>query len=513
MKKKTLKLGIFLLSFLFIIACSSDDDISSGVGNEPEVINNPDQNIDEFIWQGLNTWYLYKSSVSDLANDRFNTQQELFQFLQRFSSPEETFDGLKSRRTITANNQVFDEDPFSFIIPDYTVFEQSQAGVSTSNGMEFGLIRINNTNIVLGYVRLVLPNTDAESDGLERGMYFDAVDGVKLTANTDFNAVFSPDTYTINIVTFNGTTVTETGQTISLTKTQYTENPIFSAKTLDYQGQKIGYLMYNDFIFNFDEQLNDAFAQLKADGITDLVLDLRYNPGGRVSSAVILASLITGQFTDEIIIKQNWNAELQAAFSAQNPEDLINRFVNVTLDNSPLNTLGLAKVYVLTSRRSASASELIINGLDPYIDVIQIGETTSGKYQASATLYDSDNFLRNGQNFDENHTYAIQPLIFKSSNANDVTDYAAGLFPDILYSELERVFTGQNIGQIGEVDEPHLKVALDFITMGTTAVSSSNKGGIQNKKIYWEPDSMHPYYQKMYIDINRHSTTLKNILK
>jgi len=494
-------LPLYLFSLLLIFSCSSDDGDPTPEP-DPIAINNPDQDLDEFIWRAMNTWYLYKTSVNDLANDRFANEQELFQFLNGFGSPEETYDALKSTRTITDNGQVFDEDPFSFIIPDYVVWENLNQGIVTSNGMSYGLIRIPNTNNVLGYVRYVVPGSDAAAKGVTRGMYFSAVDGVNLTTASDFGTVFSPSTYSIDIVTYNGTSATSTGQTISLTKAEITENPILVSTTLDYNGEKIGYMMYNSFREPFDEQLNDAFGQFQTDGITDLVLDLRYNRGGRVSSAVILSSLITGQFNGQVFNKTNWNPELQAQFQVDAPNLLVDNFTNVTLDGTLLNTLGLTRVYVLTSTTSASASELVINGLDPYIDVIQIGQTTSGKYQASLTFYDTDNFFRSGANLNPDHTYAIQPLVSRNANANDVTDYAAGFAPDVSYVEINRVFAGEDIGVLGDVDEPHLKTALDLITGVTVANEDTNKTGFITNDILWEPESELPGYQQMFLNFD-----------
>ncbi len=499
--KKEIFRSLVVVSFLFFISCSSDDDVTpnGNSGNEEE-INNPDQGIDQFIWQGLNATYLYKEDVNDLANDRFATNQELFKFLSDFDSPESTFNGLLSQRTININGENLKVDPpFSFIVDDYIALENAFSGVSKSNGMDFGLIRVPGTNDVLGYVRLVLPGTSAELEGLNRGMYFNAVDGTKLTTTTDFNAAFRPDSYSIDIVTYNGSTITETDQTISLTKVEYTENPIFISKTLDYKGQKIGYILYNSFVFNFDEELNNAFAQFKADGITDLVLDLRYNGGGRVSSAIILSSLITGQFTGDIFSKETWNTDLQTNFETNDPARLVNRFTNETLGGTALNTLGLSKVHILATNRSASASELVINGLKPYIDVIQIGGTTSGKYQASITLYDNPNgFRRDGAN--PNHTYAIQPLVLKSANKDGVTDFAAGLFADVPFFEINNVISGLDIGVIGEPEEPFLNTALEFIINGTVITASTGKNSFNSNEINWEPKAMLPNYQKMYID-------------
>ncbi len=505
MKKERFKLGILLFSFLAFAACSSDDgmqDPDPGTGG-PVTINNPDQDIDNFIWNGMNAAYLYKSEVSDLANDRFGSNQDLFQFLSTFSSPEETFNGLRTKRSVTVNGETFLIDPFSFIVDDYVALEQAFSGVSKSNGMDFGLsLYPDGSDNVLGFVRYILPGTDAETKGLKRGDIFTTINGTQIT-RSNFRDLLALENYSIGLATLNGSIITPTGTTVELIQAEYTENPIFIAKTIEYQGQKIGYLMYNSFVGDFDVQLNEAFGKFKTDGITDLILDLRYNGGGLVRSAIDLSSMITGQFNGEIFSKEIWNAELQAQFSsgANGAEALINRFRDKIHTDAPINSLNLAKLHVLTTDRSASASELVINGLDPYIDVVQIGETTAGKYQASVTLYDSNGFGREGAN--PAHTYAIQPLVLKSANANDVTDYVTGLAPEVPFTE--RI---SNMGVLGEVTEPFLKAALDHITGG---VITAAKSGFDFEIVDWETKSALPTYQKMYIDESKFTLAKRTI--
>ncbi|MEZ4782228.1 MAG: S41 family peptidase, partial [Flavobacteriaceae bacterium] len=116
------------------------------------------------------------------------------------------------------------------------------------------------------------------------------------------------------------------------------------------------------------------------------------------------------------------------------------------------------KVYVLTTGDSASASEMLVNALNPYINVVQIGTTTEGKFQGSVTLYDSEDFGREGAN--PNHTYAMQPLVVKYANASGFTDFVSGLTPDIVLSE-----NPQNYGVLGDENEPLLARALLEISM------------------------------------------------
>ena len=443
MRKLSLLAAVAFLVF-GVSSCFEDQD-DNPVNNG----TNSALTINDFIWNGLNAFYLYKDDVPNLANNRFATQEAKSEFTNSYPSPEAIFDDLLYQPGIV--------DRFSFLVGDYIALEQQFAGITKNNGMEFGLVFYPDSDFeIFGYVRYVLPGTSAESEGLERGMIFNTVNGVQIN-NDNFSGLFSDDTYTIGLATFDGENVTPTGEEVTLTKVEYSEDPIFISQTLNVSGQNIGYLMYNGFIANFDEQLNNAFGQFASDGVTDLVLDLRYNPGGSVLTSITLASLITGQFTGEIFTTEEWNSDNQVFFEANDPERLINRFRNDTRNGTGLNSLNLNRVYVLTTRSSASASELVINGLDPWITVNQIGGTTRGKFSASTTLYDSENFGREGANPD--HTYAMQPLILKSLNANGVTDYFDGLAPD---TELGEDYS--NLGVLGDPSEPLLAEALFQIT-------------------------------------------------
>ena len=170
------------------------------------------------------------------------------------------------------------------------------------------------------------------------------------------------------------------------------------------------------------------------------------------------------------------------------PESLVNLFYDEISNGTDFNNLGLTRLYVLTTLSTASASELLINSLSPYIQVIQIGAPTTGKYQASTTLYDSPDFNRSGAN--PGHTYAIQPLIYKTVNAAGVTDYAEGLMPDIEIFENLR-----NLGTIGDINEPLLKTALDHITGNPVQEDFRH---LKAPDIIGESGSDEILYQKMY---------------
>jgi len=452
MKQISFKIIFSLIVGFVMTGCFDDND---------DVINqSTTSEIGDFVWKGMNSYYLYKDNVADLADDRFATQGDLNNYISDFSSPGALFENLIFDRSTS--------DKFSWIVSDYEALEASFAGVSKKNGMSFGFFVDPDvsSNKAYGYVRYVLPNSNAANNGIVRGIIFNSVNGVQITYDGVTNQIDSEtvsslnqDSYSIDLATYNGVLVTPTGSSVTLTKSVLTENPILVSSVLEVNTIKIGYLMYNSFTANYDDELNAAFANFQASDVTQLVLDFRYNPGGSVHSAITLSSLVTGQFTGQVFSTEEWNTNWQNYFEQNDPGQLINEFVTETRNGQALNSLNLSKVYVITTGRSASASELVINGLNPYIDVVQIGTATTGKFQASITLYDSANFGKTGAN--PGHKYAMQPLVLKSLNSVGFTDYFNGFSPDATM-ELSEDFG--NLGSLGNETEPLLALAIADIT-------------------------------------------------
>lgn len=465
LKKKLILLLLVCATTLTSCFKDKDDEISSELTEEVAL------EIKDFIYRGLNFFYLYKEDTPELANEAFANDNEKNIFLNSFESPEALFNFLKSP-----------QDRFSFLTDDYIALINALNGVSENNGMEYGLIRYpEGSGDVFGYVRYVLPNSDAATKGLERGIIFNKIDGQQIT-ETNFRELFEPNTYTIGLATFDGENITSTSDSVELTKAPYTENPVFIANTLTVEDQSIGYLMYNAFTRDFDPQLNAAFGQFKADGISELILDLRYNGGGSVSTATDLAGMITGQFQGQVFYNEQWNADRQDEYASPG------LFDGSLTTGEALNSLNLTRVYVITTARTASASELVINGLTPYIDVIQVGTTTTGKFQASFLLFDAPapEFSFNQAN--PNHTYAMLPLVFKTANVNGTTDFIDGLAPDV---ELGEDYT--NLGTLGDVNEPLLAECLAEIFPGRFA----NRMPVEILEIVGESKQNSPLHQIM----------------
>ncbi|MFL9844327.1 S41 family peptidase [Flavobacterium rhizosphaerae] len=413
--------------------------------------------VNDFIWKGLNLYYLWQQEVPNLADDRFANQGELNSFLESYPNPEALFHSLLYQPGTV--------DRWSVLFSDFTVLENLLQGVSTSNGADLGLVYVTPPADpdnpapdlpIFGYVRYVMPNTDAADKGVQRGDIFYAVNGTTLT-NSNYSSLLGQETYTLNLADYNSGAITPNGQEVTLTKSQYAEDPVYRTNVVTRGSHTIGYLMYNGFYSNYDNQLNAAFGELASQNVNELVLDLRYNSGGSVRTATYLGSMITGQFNGQLFAKQQWNSKLQAYYESENPQSLINRFTDKLSNNQPINSLNLNRVYILTTSSTASASELVINCLKPYIDVVVIGGTTTGKNVGSVTLYDSPDFSR--RNVNGSHKYAMQPIVLKTVNNDGYGDYFEGIPPTMeMHEDLD------NMGVLGEPTEPFFAAAIADIT-------------------------------------------------
>ena len=207
MKNRYLKRLLLLFVTLGVLSACNNESSRTPMGNDE---------INDFIWQGMNTWYLWQDQVPDL-NDRFTTFGQIWDFYADFNSPRDVFNSVLFQPGVV--------DRFSVIFDDYTVLDNSLQGINQSNGMEFGLVRYaNNPTNVFGYVRYVLPGTDAETQGVLRGMIFTEVDGQQLTESNFSGLLFGDNSnYTITLADYNNGNPVANNNTISLTKSQIQE--------------------------------------------------------------------------------------------------------------------------------------------------------------------------------------------------------------------------------------------------------------------------------------------------
>ncbi len=461
---------LLLAMGLVLVNCKKNDDdpvldannIEDPIDPATETKSRADYPVQDFMWQAMNLYYFYQNDVPNLDENSYTTLDEYVDFISSEENPEAFF----------FDKLVYSQDRFSFLNDDYKELTEGFSGVSKSNGLEFGLARFNNSDIIYGYVRYVVKNSDAATKDIKRGDIFTTVDGNALFFNSaednNTNLLFEGnDTYTLGLADFDNNQFILNGKEVSLTKQEgLVEDPILVNKVLEIGGKKVGYLMYNQFAGNSGEPLNETFGEFKSAGITDLVLDLRYNPGGFGYITQILGSLIHQPDTEKVFYSRRYNNTLEEIWEVVGGQKTYFVADTGTQDNNsqtPLNSLNLTKIYVLATGSSASASELLVNGLRPYVEVVHIGSTTVGKNQGSFTLVDSP---ETGYGYDPdredainpNNRWAIQPISSQTENSEGFGDYADGLVPSI---QIEEDF--DDLGELGDPSERMLARALQEI--------------------------------------------------
>lgn len=415
-------LNPLLMATLFLVSCN-DDNV------EPEIATN------NWIYDTMKEVYYWAEDIS--AN------------VDRSRTPELFFESLLVK-----------EDRFSVIVPDYDELINSLSGVAREAGYEFVLLRVGNEGVV-GTVVYIKPNSPAANSDLKRGDIIEKVNGKAMTME-NYQSVIG-ELSSAHVLTcvrqIEGSADFEMLPDISLNVVQYQENPNYLDTVYTIDGQKVGYFVYNFFAEGvnvnpddederYSDQMDAIFADFKSEGITELILDLRYNGGGSVSAATNLASLIGSNInSSELFYENQWNDLYQAYIQGLRDGDDI---LKGKFEDKEANIGGnLSRVFVLTSSRTASASELIINGLMPYMNVVLLGEKTYGKNVGSIPIPDD---RKNGSN------YGLLPITFKIFNSQGKSDYGDGFEPNVEVNEFE-----WPMHELGDIDEKLLAAAIATI--------------------------------------------------
>ena len=281
-------------------------------------------------------------------------------------------------------------DRWTELMEDCSSFVSSITGNGKTFGMDFVLLRYGENGVVME-ITYTYANSPARNAGLKRGDVVTSVNGQELTMDNYVDILTEkiydfPETVTLGMLE---------GENVQMTAVEMYADPVHVVKTLDAGGKKMGYVHFTNFTWEASLGLVEAFKQLKAEGIEELILDLRYNTGGYSQTAQVLGSLIAPPSvvqSGEVFNKEVYNSQLSAAMSGDT------HFAgNFTLEGigKTLNTLeanpGVKHLWVITTGHSASASESLICGLYPYMDVTLVGSTTYGKF-CGGYLIESDRF-------------------------------------------------------------------------------------------------------------------------
>ncbi len=495
LKKELFILFTVIFSLTLFISCSDDD-----IEEEPTESVTLNNSINNFTWKGMNSWYNWKSDVSNLSDANDDDRDEYYTYLNKFTEPEDLFYSICYKHTniVGKDNAV---DRFSWFIEDYVEQNQQFQGISKSFGFRLQAVQINSAGDIIFYVRYVAPDSPASDAGIKRGDIINAIDGVVLNTSNYSNAVQNlyNETVTLSFVDENGGVLTPI-EDKTITAIVLSEDPVYLKKIFNnIDGKKVGYLVYNGFRSSYNDELNAAFSFFQAEGINELVLDLRLNGGGSVLTSAYLASMIyanaeTGKFA-ELKFNSSHSRE-NGAYNFQNVLNVYDTEGNDIGDENINRLNTLSQLYVLTSGSTASASEMIINGLRPYIPVKVIGTTTYGKNVGSITLYDSPSSdYTNQLTANTTHKNAMQPIVFQIYNKNNESDYTQGFAPNIEVVEYEY---WNNILPFGDENEVVLKAALNDIRGISGKSSRSFK--YENMKMFDVIQLEKRFEKEMYIN-------------
>ncbi|MEX0986350.1 MAG: S41 family peptidase [Bacteroidales bacterium] len=413
----------FLFSLLVLLPFSCKDPEPEPT--ETEIIN-------EWIWDVMTDVYLW---ADDVDRNLYPTEE---------TDPEAFF-----------YNILHADDRFSWIVDDYEELINSFNNISLSSGISPYFVRINNTDEVIIIVEYVTPGSPADLGQIQRGEIITRINQTTITIENYIN-LFYGETLALEFADYTEGDLVANGKSVTINAVVLEENPVLHHEIITFEEKQIGYIVFTGFSegeqSKWVDSLDHVFADLQNRGISELIMDIRYNPGGRVSVARHIASVVSPADvpgSDNVFVKYQWNEDYQQYFiqrDGENSENLV-----VLFEESPSHNLNLSDIYFLTSGHSASASELIIIGLEPYMNVIQIGENTYGKFYGSITVPDLEEPAR--------HSWGLQPLVFKFASSTGFTDFNNGLIPDIIIDD-----NILDMKQFGDLSDPILARAVEEIT-------------------------------------------------
>jgi len=418
--------NIILLTAILISAAGC----TTGSENIDEVtgVNSDTLKVNKFIVDLSSILYLWEDQVDwTKFENTYKTYKDPYQLL---------------------NDIRYKDDKWSMLTDDIESLQGEFAGVNTSFGWELIRGRFSNDNSYFYIVLYVYPGSPAYNKGIKRGDIIITIDGEKITDANYLNAYYASN-ITVTRGYIKDDAIHGDNTPVSLTAVIGYNNSILKDTILVRGTNKIGYLAYAAFTELSEPDLIRVFSGFKSAGVNDVVLDLRYNPGGYVRTSLILSSILapaSAVKSKSVYQIQKWNKYYAEKYNSQ----------TLFTDTLPVN-MNLNRLYVLATNFSASASEATIIALEPYMDVVILGDTTSGKF-VGGSLFSPEDIYENADYYRSIKDWGMYLMLFRYTNKNE-TYYVSGLPPDVRIDE-----DYFDLKQFGDPTDPLLGKALERIT-------------------------------------------------
>lgn len=345
---------------------------------------------------------------------------------------------------------LYGKDPFSYTYhPSYA--ETFPTNLPKTYGFEMGFRAYEND--IYGIILYTKPGSPAENTGLQRGVLIKEINGQTITLSNYqslYKELVSSEQASLNIVDYSEETGFSTPQLLEI-YSSFSYDDSMDYTILEEEDKKVGYVYIPHFEVGLATPLLTIFNELKSEGISELIIDLRYNGGGDVSSAAALATIIAPNIAkDDLFIKFEGNKNGGIVYQSFE-EALTMNESRISYESLRSVHPNINKVYILCGHHTASASEIIINNLSPYMSVTTVGETTVGKDVAGFPIQDERNPEKPG--------WILYPSIYKLFNANEEGGYEQGIAPDYVEDELESL----PVKALGNPEETLLSYTLTII--------------------------------------------------
>lgn len=356
-------------------------------------------------------------------------------------------------------------DKWTILTDDLQSFKNSVQGLGLTYGYDLQAGKIGNRPgeyfLVVSYV---VKDGPAQKAGLKRGDIIISIDGKAVTSDNLYD-VFNSYSIELGVTHLDeDRTISDEVRTVSLKAVDMYVDPVLVTRTFDVQGKKIGYLVYNGFDLKSSETLPDVFRNFRSEGVDELIVDLRYNGGGYAFTENVLASMIAPRANvsaGDIFQTEVYNPDLADVLKAQGvdsntcfAEKHRMNSQSAEIDVSDAN-LGTDKVYAIVTGGTASASEGLIVGLKPYMDVVLVGKRTYGKYCAGILLA-PDALYNRGYDYSLIKDWGMYVMISKFADR----DGNNAAIPDGIPVDVQAEDDPFDGCQLGDENETMLRAAL-----------------------------------------------------